>query len=263
MASDSDLYQNLISTDFENTTAFAINACSPNLVMATSVNTSILSSFSRCLPFFITHTAPSSKPTNPSTIDQSKCESESESESDSIARKFDDEYERTKLVNMMKAGFQLLFSEVDDKSQYTSLGIKVILEIDHEQIQEELEDSAKATPCDASPTYKLEAEDAIGLILDYAGFWIYSCSSVLTDELVTSSDEKTSFLNLCGRNTEESNQSSSGYAEVVFFALVEGLIDDKLISDSEQLKKFLKDLSEKKMGIWSKVHATCSSVAEN
>uniref|UniRef100_A0A803NBN5 Peptidase S8/S53 domain-containing protein n=1 Tax=Chenopodium quinoa TaxID=63459 RepID=A0A803NBN5_CHEQI len=86
---------------------------------------------------------------------------------------------------------------------------------------------------------------------------------VLTDELVTSSDEKTPLLNLCGRNTEESNQSSSGYAEVVFFALVEGLIDDKLISDREQLKKFLKDLGEKKMGIWSKVHATCSSVAEN
>uniref|UniRef100_A0A803MWN7 Peptidase S8/S53 domain-containing protein n=1 Tax=Chenopodium quinoa TaxID=63459 RepID=A0A803MWN7_CHEQI len=68
---------------------------------------------------------------------------------------------RTKLVNIMKAGFQLLFSEVDDKSQHTSLGIKVILEIDHEQIQEDLEDSAKATPCDASPTYKLEAEGSI------------------------------------------------------------------------------------------------------
>ncbi|CAO2817902.1 unnamed protein product [Amaranthus hypochondriacus] len=148
-------------------------------------------------------------------------------------------------VHKIITGFKLMSAHHAhfNPTQHTFFALKIIVETNHKKIVGELEDVAVTTHGKDLLAYELDAKEAIELLLDYGEYWIHSCSITFTEasRLVETNDTS----DTCGRGNTENNKSDTDYAEVMLFVIVDGQIDDKGISDCEQLKIFLKQSMEK------------------
>ncbi|XP_057516558.1 uncharacterized protein LOC130797807 isoform X2 [Amaranthus tricolor] len=194
-----------------------------------------LPSYLRCSPFF--NQSSNSCPINHSNFKPNPSQSK-----------------ENHFVHNILLGFKLLLSAHAHliPTQHTFLGLKIRVESNHKKILGDLDEVAVATHGKDLLAYELEAEDAIGIILDFEEYWTHSCSITFTEASRLVETNLTSDIR--GRGSPENNESDSKYAEVMLFIIIDGQIDDKGISNCEQLQMFLKQNIEKII-----VHVTCSS----